>query len=328
MNIGDLRNGSKIDDFIEVGPYFANPHANTRAYARIPYTVIKGNREGPSLCIVAGTHGTEYAGIGAAIRLSLETTPETLSGTLIIVRALNILGFWERTYLCPIDGMNIQGTWPGKQDGSLSQMITYVIFNNLISKADHFIDLHGGDSNESEIGYSLFYKCGKPEIDEKSEGMARALGFEYISLIEDQVGAPLPTSGTSFRVMPIHGISSALCELGQGDVILEDEVNTVFDGLVNVMRYLKMLGGELRKRQDQKIVRSVANIGITQPGLLYSRVSPGQKLSKGGLIGVVKNLKGEVLEEIRAPSDGVAMLMIHNPVVVPGEKIMMWGRLD
>jgi uncharacterized protein len=328
LNIENLENGTKTNDFLEVGPYFADPRANTRAYARIPYTIIKGNRKGPTLCIVSGTHGTEYAGIGAAIRLSNETAPESLSGTLVIVRALNILGFWERTYLCPIDGANIQGTWPGKQDGSLSQMITYSVFNNLVSKANYFIDLHGGDSNESEIGYSLFYKSGKSEIDEKSEGMARALGFEYISLIEDQVGAPLPTSGTSFRVMPLHGISSALCELGQGDVILEEEVNTVFGGLVNVMRYLMMLEGEVRVRDDYKIVRNVSNIGITQSGLFHSKVNPGDKLSKGELIGVVKNLEGDTLEEIHAPTNGVAMLMIHNPVVVPGEKIMMWGRLD
>ena len=43
---------------------------------------------------------------------------------------------------------------------------------------------------------------------------------------------------------------------------------------------------------------------------------------------MVKNLQGELLEEVRAPSNGVVMLMIHNPVVVPGEKIMMWGQLD
>ncbi len=328
MNITNLENGSGSNAFLEVGPYFADARANTRAYARIPYTVIKGSRNGPTLCIVAGTHGTEYAGIGAAIRLSREIMPESLHGTLIIVRALNILGFWERTYLCPVDGMNIQGTWPGRQDGSLSHMITFNVFNNLISKANYFIDLHGGDSNESEIGYSLFYKSGKPEVDEKSEGMARALGFEYISLIEDQVGAPLPTSGTSFRVMPTRGISSALCELGQGDVILEKEVNKIFDGLVNVMRYLQMLDGGVQPARDQKIVRSVANIGISHSGLFFSNVNPGEKLPKGGIIGIVKNLEGEVLEEIRAPSNGVAMLMIHNPVVVPGEKIMMWGQLD
>ena len=170
-------NGNPLHTFLEVGPYFANPHANTRAYAQIPYTIIKGNNVGPTLCIVAGTHGTEYAGIGAAIRLSAEIKPESLHGSLIIVRTLNILGFWERTYLCPIDGTNIQGTWPGKQDGSLSQMTTFAVFNNLIAKSNYFIDLHGGDSNESEIGYSLFYKSGKSDIDVKSEGMARALGF-------------------------------------------------------------------------------------------------------------------------------------------------------
>ena len=35
---------------------------------------------------------------------------------------------------------------------------------------------------------------------------------------------------------------------------------------------------------------------------------------------MVKNLQGELLEEVRAPSNGVVMLMIHNPVVVPGGK--------
>jgi len=319
----DIRSGSRSRGILEVGPYFSHKRAKIGSFVCITYTVIRGVHDGPTLCVTAGVHGTEYAGIAAAVRLSNEVKPEDFKGKLIIIPVVNVPAFKEREYICPIDGVNIQASWPGKADGSIGHLIAYRIFSEFISKANYYLDLHGADTHESEIGFSHFYRTGNSEIDNKSEGMARALGFEYITVSEGEEG-----KGCSYRVGPEHGIPSALCELGQGDRLLKEEVSRVFDGVINVMRYLKMIKGSPPTFENQKIIKSI-KIGVKQSGLFYSKnkVKPGDVLSEGEVIGEVKNLEGEVIETVYAPQKGVVLLMIHNPLVEPGEKIMEWGVL-
>jgi predicted deacylase len=315
--------GNIAKGVLEAGPYFPHVRAKIRKWAQIPITVINGAKDGPTLCVTAGVHGTEYAGIAASIELSNTIKPKELSGALIIVHVVNPIAFEERNYICPIDGVNIQGTFPGNPDGSIGYIISSRVFNEAVLKANYWIDLHGGDTHESEIGCAHFYRTGNPEIDSKSEGMSRALGFEYITVSEKGQG-----KGSSYRVGPEHGIPTTLCECGQGDKLLKEEYMRVYEGILNVMRYLKMLEGEYKKTEGQKIV-PVTWIGVNSGGLFYTDIKPGDILEKGEVIGVVRNLKGEVLETVRAPTKGVNLLMIHNPVVEPGGKVILsWGILE
>ena len=317
----DIKPGSRSRGILEVGPYFSHTRAHIRSFVRVPYTLVRGVHNGPTLCITGGVHGTEYAGIAAAIRLSNEVKPEDLEGKLVIIPVVNVPAFNERQYICPIDGVNIQGSWPGKADGSIGHRIAYRVFSEFISRADYYLDLHGGDIHESEVAFSHFHRIGDSNIDSKSEGMARALGFKYVTVSEGEGG-----KGCSYRVGPEHGVPSALCELCQGSKLLLEEASRVLDGIVNVMRYLNMIEGAPRTFENQKII-ATKKIGVKRGGLLYSRVKPGDTLLEGEVLGEVKNLKGEVIETVYAPSKGVVLLMIHNPLLEPGEKIMTWGEL-
>jgi predicted deacylase len=60
---------------------------------KVPYTVINGNKEGKTVSITGGTHGGEYPGIEAAIRLAKELTPEMIQGELIILHPCNLPAF-------------------------------------------------------------------------------------------------------------------------------------------------------------------------------------------------------------------------------------------
>jgi len=325
IDIGGLKVelGSRSRGILEVGPYFPHLKAHVRSWEQIPFTVVSGVDTGPTLCVTGGVHGTEYAGIDAAIKLSNLVKPEDLSGTLVVVPVVNIIAFKNRDYVCPIDGVNIQGSFPSKSDGTIGHLIAYKVFNDIVSKADYWIDLHGGDIPESEIGYVVFYRTGDKKIDSKSEGIARALAFKYIGVHEGK-----ESKGSSYRVGPEHGIPSALCELGTGGRLLEEESTKIFEGALNVMRYLKMLHGKTRKTEGQRIIKTTW-IGVNYAGLFYSKVKPGDILEKGEVIGEVKDLNGETLETVCAPTKGVTLLILHNPVVEPGGKVILnWGVLE
>ena len=72
----------------------------------IPITVAHGNGDGPTLALIAGTHGYEYPGITALQRIRKSLDPGELNGTIIMVHIANVPSFLGRTiYYSPADEM-------------------------------------------------------------------------------------------------------------------------------------------------------------------------------------------------------------------------------
>src|SRR5438309_10972164 len=85
----------------------------------MPAFVIRGRQPGPTLAVTAGIHAAEYPGIASATRLARDVDPAALRGTLIVVSPVNRPGFYERSmYTNPLDGKNINRTFPGDLAGS------------------------------------------------------------------------------------------------------------------------------------------------------------------------------------------------------------------
>lgn len=313
----DIESGSRGRGFLEAGPYFDNRAGATtkiREYVRIPFTVIKGANEGPTLCVTAGVHPTEYAGIDAAIRLSNEVKPEELKGRLIIVPVVNLPGFWARSYLCPIDGVDICSSYRmkgGRNDGTIGEVIAYMLVKEILSKADYHLDLHGTDTSESCVPFAKILKIGDNRIDVESKSMAKALGIELSEYIDIQPRAK------------IIKIPTASCEVGQGDKLLPELSKALFEGITNVMRYLKMVEGQ--PRQKDYIFMERKRIFSNHNGLLYLHVKLGDIVEEGQVIGEVKNIEGDVIETICSPYKGVIPFIIHNPVVHAGERVINIG---
>ena len=63
----------------------------------IPITIAHGIGDGPTLALIAGTHGYEYPGITALQRLRKSLDPGELNGTIIMVHVANLPSFLGRT---------------------------------------------------------------------------------------------------------------------------------------------------------------------------------------------------------------------------------------
>src|SRR5262245_22749273 len=147
----------------------------------IPMTIVNGVAEGPVLALVAGTHGSEYVPIVALQRLRSQLDPKTLRGTVIIVHLANVPAFFgRRVYYSPGDGQNLNRVFPGRADGTLSERIADVITREVIARATHVADLHGGDGNESLRPYSYWITTGAPAVADASRAMALAFGLDRI----------------------------------------------------------------------------------------------------------------------------------------------------
>jgi len=314
-----VKRGSKTRSYLRVGPFFYQK-MHIRNYVMIPFTVIRGAKDGPTLVQTAGCHPTEYAGIDATIRLSNGIKPEELKGTYIAVPCVNIPGFYERTYINPIDEKNIQGNYPGRTDGTISDLMAYKVFNELVLKANYFLDCHGGDIHESEIWSFIYYKT-EDEIEKKSEAIAKATGLTH--LIKSSYPGSMGMEAAKRK------IPGGLFELCSGDRLLPEESSAIYDGSINVMRHLGILDGQpqpIQKQpcttagQKQEIWATSASAYFTRAGLYHTSVKPGDLLKEGQVIGTVTDFYGEVIETIRAPATGHVLLNIHNPAVKAGDE--------
>ena len=137
------RPGQAASGFIEVP-------AGVDAATRIPITIVRGAQSGPTLALIAGTHGSEVAPIVALQRVRASLDPAQLRGTVLIVHVANMPSFLGRTiYYSPVDGKNLNRVYPGKQDGTVSERIAYAITNQIIERADFLVDIHSGVGNVS-----------------------------------------------------------------------------------------------------------------------------------------------------------------------------------
>jgi predicted deacylase len=314
-----VEKGTRRRGLLRVGPYFQNK-MHIRNYLLIPFTVVRGASDGPTLAQIAGCHPTEYAGIDATIRLSMAIEPRNLRGTYVGVPCINVPGFWERTYINPIDDKNIQGLYPGRTDGTISDLLAYRVFSEIVLKANYFLDCHGGDIHESEIWSFIYYQTGD-DTEKKSEAIAKATGITYLHRSA--------SSGSMGMEAAKRGLAGGLFEVCSGDKLLPDESAAIFQGTLNVMHYLGMLDDSARPiknqpctmdGQKQEIWTKSALTYFTKGGLYHTDVKPGDIVNEGQVMGTVIDFWGETIETILAPATGRIMLMIHNPVVKPGDE--------
>ena len=339
-----IEQGTKTGGNLLVGPYFYHNRAHIRRWLPIPFSVIRGTEDGPTLCIIAGVHPTEYAGIDAAIRLVREIKPKDLKGMLVVVPVVNIPGFWERNYINPIDGKNLANLYPGidrasrgeaGQSTEISDLMMYAVFHEIIMKGDYFLTFHGGDIAETEVWSVVVPNIGNEEIEKKSMAMAKASGITYIAI------RPGPSPQGLLTEAPRRGKPGIVVELCQGNRLLPEESQAIFDATLNIMAHLKMIDREPTAIKEQPgtiegqkhtMYKRKKTVHFTKRGIYYTSIKPGDRVTEGQKVGELRNLNGEIIETIYAPATGIITMAMINPVKLEGDvaitvKIIFEGEI-
>ncbi len=109
----------------------------------IPLTVI-ANGEGPTALLTGGNHGDEYEGPIALQNLAATLDPSQVTGRVIILPMMNLPAFAAGRRCSPIDGGNMNRSYPGRPDGTVTQKIAHFIATRLVPMADIVLDYHSG----------------------------------------------------------------------------------------------------------------------------------------------------------------------------------------
>ncbi len=305
--------GKKATGYIEVP-------AGVDAATNLPVIVINGAHAGPTLALISGVHGTEYASIVALAQLSARVDPSELSGTLIILPLLNVASYRQKVvHVNPVDQKGVGG-YPGKADGTQSERIAYAVYNQVILKCEHLIDYHGGDLDENLHPYSYWTNTGKPDLDKMSREMLFAFGVKTIIIKQ-------PTHSLDSTALGL-GKASITVEAGRAGTTEVADLAVLIDGTLNVMRYLKMLPGPVTKSFEQPLwLSKLTRVKSDYEGIFYPSVVPEGYVHQGMSVGYITDYFGNKIADIPAPVTGVVTLVCSVPTMKKGDSVVNIGEI-
>ena len=315
LDIAQLPRNSKMATRLEVA---SRPDGGAWC---LPFLYVTGKEAGPTLVVVAGVHGDEYEGVEAIARVFGQVDPGDLRGTLLMVPVCNLPAYEAGTRSSPIDGLNLARVLPGKAEGSLTERIGYWLTEKLMAAGDLFIDLHSGGV-ALNIPTSIYYCLIDNEQGRKTREAAFAFGAPVIIGSDASKGV----WGCSFRTTWDRGIPGIFTEGPGGGRTRPEDVHCYAQGVINVMRQMKMLAGV---PEPQPTTHHL--VGDGQPGGGYlasvagyfrSDVAPLDHVTVGQMMGAIQGFDGSELQTFVAQREGYVSMLRAVPRVSEGDAVI------
>lgn len=276
-----------------------------------PAFEARGREDGPHLALIGGIHGGEYSSIAAVIEVMRSLDTDELSGSITAVPVVSMESFVKRSpFVIPADGKNLNRSFPGSYDGTYADVLARSVFDEVIAPADVLIDLHGGDMVEALVPFSTY---AVSDVSDRADAIAVAFGLPYVIVEpprEDGLG------GMTSIAAAAAGIPAIIAEAGGCGLLSQDAVDLLATGVRNALRSLDMLPSE-----PDPPAAPLQYVGrfdwrrSERAGWWAPSVSVGDEVSEGALLGEVRDLWGDVHEQIYAPSDGVVLFLTTSPAV-------------
>jgi predicted deacylase len=274
----------------------------------VPVIELQGS-DGPTLTIIAGLHGCEFAGIEATRRLLADTDFTQLHGRLRVVPVANLPSFFHRSEaVVPIDNKNPNRVFPGDAGGSYTESLADLITKDIIQGSDALLDTHGGDIFELLVPYSGLASAGAEDTRARALELAKVYDLPYVLKSErlpDRVEGLGPLREAALNL----GVPAVLHEAGGQGLMRETDIETHIRGMRNTLFFLGLLPGEPDIRHEQKFLET--DFWRTKTaGSFYPLCKLCEPVRGGQTVGLIRDVFGEVIDEIVAPYDAEIIAIV------------------
>ena len=286
------------------------------AALRWPYIAKRGERPGHAVAIVAAVHGGEYPSVLGAQRLGRLLDATRLAGALLILPIVNLPAFWERSaFVTPVDGRDLDHLFPGRAAGTFSERLAFHLTQDVLEPADAVLDVRAGNPFEALIGHIGRYDSGATEVDRLTRHMAAAFGLPYA------VNHPFPERPTNLTGNAARIGKPCIYAAIGGNGLASDDVQTVFQGLINTLRVLGMLGGQVATTRVDWLAGGWQAMSPLD-GLWQPAVALGQSLEPDELLGTLRDPLGEEIARVVAEQGGLVLSCATAIAVRRGERLV------
>lgn len=296
-----------------------SPHSDAWGAIRIPIAVIK-NGVGPTVLLTGGNHGDEHEGPIVLGELFRDLKPQQISGRVIIVPALNLPAVRASHRTSPIDGLNLNRTYPGDPAGTISQQISAFICDHLYPIADAFIDLHSGGSSLDILPSAIVEPAENPALLKRN--IEAVLAFDApLTVVISNLGERRTSTAASVNA----GLTTIGTEMAGAGAVSLEALSIARRGVRNVLSHLGVLLGEPTRqsgagREVLEIPGKDGYVFAPEDGVFEPFHANGTRVKKGepaGRIHFVENPARAPLELAYA-QDGILYGRRHPGRVEPG----------
>lgn len=304
-------------------PVLLRMTAPTRDAFDVPLHDFGPKGEPPALALVAGVHGNELNGIFVLARLASmlrrieagERPGVRLTGRVIVIPAVNVLGVNLRRRRWPFDGSDINRMFPGYAEGETTQRIAAALLART-QDARHRIDVHSSNLDFEELPQVRLY-------DANDATRAAAAELHLPAVIELR-GNPTFTAtlGHAWNAQP--GVSLVV-QAGLAGTLQNAHCERLFRALLAYLRHAGAVEGlEVPLHADLESHhfgrRQAFPLFSEHAGFFVARSEVGRWLQGGETLGFVYDgFDGELRAEIRAPVEGLLTGIRRSPLLFQGD---------
>ncbi|PLU03635.1 N(2)-acetyl-L-2,4-diaminobutanoate deacetylase DoeB [Sinorhizobium medicae] len=283
----------------------------------IPISVVK-NGKGPTALLTGGNHGDEYEGPIALFDLARKLDAADVEGRVIIIPAMNYPAFQAQTRTSPIDKGNMNRSFPGKPDGTVTQKIADYFQRVLLPLADIVLDFHSGGKTLDFLPFCAAHVLPDKAQEERAFEFVRAFGAPYsMKMLE------IDTVGMYDTAAEEMGKIFVTTELGGGGSATARTASIAKRGVVNVLKHAGILKGEVETASTRWLdMPSDDCFAFAEDeGLVEFLVDLGEAVARDAVIARVYPIGRTGVEpvEVRARMNGL-LVARHNPgLIKPGD---------
>lgn len=314
--------GNRTDGFINYG------QKPDRSHYQIPVIIVEGGKPGKTLLADGAMHGDETEGSEAIIKLAAELEGTEFCGTFVGVPALNMEAFACISRATLTDGFNLNRVFPGTKEKYITHYLAAEYMERVVSHVDAVINFHGGGDVLHLEPLSAYLPSDGPDDEAAriSLEMAKAFNVKYLWCQQN-----LPFDGiTSLEYKKAFGIPTIIPEVGSQCSRFfnrERDIEICYKGMKNVMAYFGMIPPTGDKPVEKKIHMELNYLHARNGGIQTLCKRENEMVEEGETLGVIDDIFGNRVEELKAPFPGVVIGYWSVPVIRPGDWWSLYGRI-
>ena len=246
----------------------------------LPIAVIR-NGAGPTALLTGGNHGDEYEGPVSLLKAAGSLDPAKITGRVIILPCLNFPAVQAGTRTSPIDKGNMNRSFPGRADGSVTEKIADYVQRHLLPLADYVLDIHSGGKTLEFLPFAACHRRTDKELEARTIAAMKSFGAPYgMLMIElDSVGM-LDTSAEEMGKVFVS------TELGGGGTLTARTLAIAERGLRNVLIHAGILAGEIPPAASRMLDMADGDCFVigAERGLVEPCVDLGESVEAGQVV--------------------------------------------
>jgi predicted deacylase len=313
--VGDLeaQPGSQVRGYCEVS---LSPGTGTVA---LPVAITHGTEPGPVLAVTAGIHGGEYVPMVAVRQFIRDLDPTRMRGTVVACLQSSPVAFEQRSaFVNPLDGRNLNRSFPGDPLGGPTPRLAAWLWENLLARADYYVDCHCGDLPEALDSFAGV--SAGPDGVVSAQARAVADCFDVARLIVDR------TEGSTIFQAALAGVAAALVEVGGQGRWTQAEADVQRQGLLRVATLAGVLEGDSHARPHLPLFEDAAEVLSDRHGLWFPEAEVGTSVVRGARLGRLEDAFGDTVWEVLAPAAGVLTYGLSSLAAAPGDLLASIAR--